>query len=132
MTNKLSEKERRFVDAYLGKAAGNGKQAAIAAGYSARSAEVTGSRLIRKANVVAELEKRRLSLVKASIADATERREIMTSMLRDKEGHPLARLKATDILNKMDGVYIQKHEHAGPGGQPIQVITGVPQPDGDR
>lgn len=49
MADELSPREAKFVDEYLVEP--NGKQAAIKAGYAAGSAEVTASRLIRKAKV---------------------------------------------------------------------------------
>ena len=49
MADELSSREAKFVDEYL--VDPNGKQAAIKAGYAPGSAEVTASRLIRKAKV---------------------------------------------------------------------------------
>lgn len=48
---KLTEKERRFVEAFLGKCAGNASAAAREAGYSGRSAHVLASRLLRKVKI---------------------------------------------------------------------------------
>lgn len=53
----LTEKQRRFVEAYV--LDPNGKKAAVAAGYSASGAEVTASKLLRHPKVSEELEKRR-------------------------------------------------------------------------
>lgn len=53
----LSPKEQLFIGEVL--AHGNATRAAIAAGYSVPSASVTGSKLLRKAKVAAELDKRR-------------------------------------------------------------------------
>lgn len=44
---------------------------------------------------------------------------------RDKKSLE-AYLGVTDRLHRVMGV-AQKHEHSGPNGQPIQVITGVPE-----
>lgn len=61
---KLTERQRRFVEAYM--VSGNAKQAAIAAGFSKndRTAEVEGSRQLRKAEVAAEVARRRERLAK--------------------------------------------------------------------
>lgn len=48
---KLSERERRFVDAYVGKAQGNASKAAEIAGYSAKSARRIGTRLSTRVHV---------------------------------------------------------------------------------
>ena len=60
----LNDRQQRFVEAYL--LDPNGKQAAIKAGYSARSAEMTASRLIRNAKVAREIERRRERLSEAT------------------------------------------------------------------
>lgn len=109
----LSPKERAFVVAYLGDAAGNASKASILAGYAPKSAAVTGSRLLRKANIAAHLAKTRADIECSAIADAAERREIVTALLRSGKENGLTRLKAADVLNKMDGLYIQKHQHEG-------------------
>ncbi|CUR73969.1 terminase small subunit [Achromobacter xylosoxidans] len=53
----LTDKQKRFVEAYL--LDPNGKKAAIAAGYSAKTAEVAASRLLRHVEVAAEINRRR-------------------------------------------------------------------------
>jgi phage terminase small subunit len=53
----LTDKQAKFVDAYLIEP--NGKKAAIAAGYSAATAEAAASRLLRHVGVAAELDRRR-------------------------------------------------------------------------
>lgn len=52
----MTPKQLRFVEEYLIDL--NATQAAIRAGYSKRSAEVTGARLLRNAKVIAALSKR--------------------------------------------------------------------------
>ncbi len=54
----LSEKERRFVEAYMGEAAGNGAEAARLAGYAISSARQTADRLMSKADIKAAISKR--------------------------------------------------------------------------
>lgn len=112
-TKKLTPKEAAFVRAYAGEAAGNGAKAAVLAGYAKNSAHVTGSRLLRKANIATALAKVVDAQTQSAVADAAERRELLTGMARSKDEHPVARLKAVDILNKMDGLYVQKHEVSG-------------------
>lgn len=57
----LNPRQEKFVAAYIANG-GNAKQAAIAAGYSAKTATVQGSRLLTDANVRAEINKRRAKL----------------------------------------------------------------------
>lgn len=53
---KLTPKQMRFVDEWL--IDFNGKQAAIRAGYSAKTAEATAARLLRNVKVQAEISRR--------------------------------------------------------------------------
>lgn len=129
LPKKLTERERRFVEAFVGEAAGNGAKAACLAGYAKGSAKVTASKLLTKANVRAALTNLQEKAARASIADAVERDEILSKLLRSDAANPLVRIKAISELNKCHGRHVTKHEHSGPGGTPIQVITGVPQPD---
>jgi phage terminase small subunit len=67
----VTEKERRFVEAYMGAAAGNAAKAAELAGYSPKSARHQASRLLTKRNVqdaIAERQARRESLSDVSAA----------------------------------------------------------------
>lgn len=108
---KLTEKERRFVLAYLGEAAGNGQKAAEMAGYAkGKGAAVTASRLLRKASVKATLANAHAKVALVGIADAAERREILSNILRSAGSNELARINAANVLNKMDGIYVQKHK----------------------
>jgi len=58
----LKESKHRFIDAYM-ENGGNGRQAAIQAGYSEKSAHTTAYRLLRDPEVMAELERRRSNVV---------------------------------------------------------------------
>lgn len=55
---KLTFKEQRFVDAYVGTAMGNASKAAIMAGYSERSAGELGRRLLKKVDIKAAISER--------------------------------------------------------------------------
>ena len=61
-------RQEAFCENYLSDP--NGKQAAIAAGYAARSAEVTGSRLLSNAKVAARIEELREERSKRTAIDA--------------------------------------------------------------
>jgi phage terminase small subunit len=103
----LTAKQARFVTEYL--VDGNGTQAAIRAGYSQRTANEQGSQLLAKLSIAEAVAEGQQALTRATIADAAERREVATAILRNTEEEANARLKAADVLNKMDGLYVQKH-----------------------
>ena len=77
---KLTPKQARFVEEYLVDA--NGTQAAIRAGYSKRSAKVTASQNLSKANVAAEIAKNRVArTVRTQITadDVVQRLQLLAS-----------------------------------------------------
>ncbi|MEL7445085.1 MAG: terminase small subunit [Pseudomonadota bacterium] len=39
---------------------------------------------------------------------------------------------ALDSIGKHLGMFVDKHEHSGPNGAPINVVSGVPRGDGDN
>lgn len=112
---KLTGKEQRFAAEYV--IDGDGANAARRAGYASSSAKVTACRLLKRADIQGAIAAQKtaianqpLTVLHGTIADATERREILSVLLRDRETHPIARLKAADILNRMDAIYVQKHD----------------------
>lgn len=54
-SKKLTAKEQRFIDAYLGNPERNATKAAIEAGYSKHTAGVMGSRLLKKVHIRARI-----------------------------------------------------------------------------
>ena len=90
----LSPKQRRFVDEYLVDL--NATQAAIRAGYSAKTAKQIGSRLLTNVDIAAAIEQ------------AMEARGTRTSVTADKVIKELARLGFSDMRRLMtwgpDGV----------------------------
>ena len=125
-TVKLTERVIKFIDAYAGPAQGDGKKAAILAGYSPKCAAVLACRYLKDGDVQAALVNRQREIANQTlieertseiqrqivavgkIADAAERRAVLSQMLLDKDFNPAARVKAADILNKMDGVYVKR------------------------
>ena len=81
----LTSKQKLFVSEYL--VDRNAKQAAIRAGYSAKTAEVQGSRLLSKAKVKALVEKKTAKLIEKTEMTAQRAMEevmaIATSNVRD-------------------------------------------------
>lgn len=183
----LTAQEARFVKAYVIEP--NGTKAALAAGFSEKSAHVLACRLLKRVKIQAEIVK-----AQAKVADVAEQKfEITTetllaelskigfSNMQDfmgitKDGDPYVdlskctreqlatlsefavedytegrgenardikrvkikhhdKLKAIELIAKLTGKFVDKHEHSGPDGQPIAhnitirlVRPGDPQP----
>lgn len=101
---------------------GNGTEAYKKAGYKVKSdnaAAVGAAKLLRKVKVQKRIEELRREMDSRKIMDAAERRELLTQFARDEETAKADRLKAMDLLNKMDGVYINKTQVSGADGAPL-------------
>lgn len=81
--SELTTKQERFVNEYIKDL--NATQAAIRAGYSAKTAGVQGSVLLKNPNVSAEVKKRLADIKSESIADAAEVLEYFTRVMRREE-----------------------------------------------
>ena len=101
---------------------GNGTEAYKKAGYKVKSdnaAAVGAAKLLRKAKVQQRIAELRNEMDSHKIMDAAERRELLTRFARDEDTGKADRLRAMDLLNKMDGVYINKTQISGVDGAPI-------------
>ena len=101
---------------------GNATEAYKNAGYKVRSDKVAGvcaAKLLGNARVQQRIAELRREMDSHKIMDAAERRELLTQFARDEETGKADRLKAMDLLNKMDGVYINKTQISGVDGAPI-------------
>lgn len=83
----LNPKQLIFIQEYL--KSGNGKQAAIAAGYSENSAESQASRMLRNDKVKQYLDKKEANLDRdlreIFVADAVKAYNVLLSIMEDPE-----------------------------------------------
>lgn len=126
---KLTEKQKRFCDEYLIDL--NATQAAIRAGYSAKTAGAIGTENLQKPNIKEYIEKRMEDKEKALIADQDEVLKYLTAVLRGesqsteiivegvgmgvsraktvmKEPSEKDRLKAAELLGKRYSLFTDK------------------------
>ena len=68
------------------------------------------SRLMADGKVRARLQELRDQMMKPSIMSAQERLEWLTNLINNEEEGTNEKLKAIDIMNKMQGEYVQKIE----------------------
>jgi phage terminase small subunit len=109
MARKLTEKQRRFVEAFLGPAQGNGTRAAQLAGVDRRSAATMAWKWLRKVEVQKALVARQERKEAVGAVTAAEREQIMGEVARDKTLDLTHRLKAVDMLNRCAGAYSMTH-----------------------
>lgn len=93
----MNPKQQAFVRAYLGSAHGNATKAAIAAGYSERSAHVQGCELLKHPKVREAIDKR---AEKADITAESILQELRSVAFAQVDLKGSDKLKALDLLGK--------------------------------
>lgn len=104
---KLTPKQQKFCEEYA--ASGNATQSAIAAGYSPKTAYSIGEENLRKPDIIAEIKRLSQRATKARIMKIEERKERLSKIAWNSFDEN-AVIRSIEALNKMDGLYIQKHE----------------------
>ena len=101
----LTEQNKLFVEEYLKLRCKNATQAAIAAGYSAKTASSQASMLLKHPEVAAYLKERKDEMSQALrgqfVFDALEAREAMYKILKDPDSRPVDVITvAKDFLDR--------------------------------
>lgn len=108
---KLNVRQKDFCEFYV--ASGNATEAAMKAGYSETYSKTRTNVLLQNVEICRYINELQEKTKTSRIMTAIERREFLTSMIKDGAVKDTDRLKALDILNKMDGEYTQKVEVNG-------------------
>ena len=103
---KLRPKQQAFVNAY----AGNATAAALAAGYSKKTAYSHGQRLLKNVEIQEAIKDREIKRMAPTIATRLERQEFWTSVLRSEDESMKDRLKAAELLGKSEGDFLERIE----------------------
>lgn len=106
----LNPKQEAFVNAYVSGGCKNGTQAAIDAGYAAKTARVTASKLLTLANIKNAIEARRQPAKEAAIVDAAfvfsklKETVLVNSHLIQKEGFegPMFNADGSPVMRQVD------------------------------
>ena len=104
----LNERQRRFVEYYMGEARGNATSAARLAGY--KQPQMQGSRLMKKDEVQTAIS----SLVEICPAAASRHdlQDFWTTVMYDPRVNINSRLKASELLAKSQGfLHAHSNEH---------------------
>lgn len=124
----MTRRERLFCQHYARAPSGTG--AAIAAGYSEKTARQIASRLLTKVYIrqyIAELSE---ELDSELIADARELRQTWTKIMRSEEASDRDRLKASELLAKSAGMFLARFEIESQRSDDL--IIYLPQLEGDE
>lgn len=118
MAGKLTAKQQRFVDAYDG----NATKAAIAAGYSPRSAYAVGQENMKKPVILAAIQARENERNAPLIMTREERQTMWSEIARDKGERTQDRLKASELLGKSEADFVERQEISGPDQGPVLIM----------
>ena len=104
MERKLTAKQRLFCDEYI--KSGNAKDAALKAGYSAKTAYSIGNENLNKPELKSYIDAKMAEIESHKIADAKEVLELYTRILRDEETEevPIATSKNVITVTKKPSI----------------------------
>lgn len=103
---KLTIKQQRFIDAYDG----NATAAAIAAGYSAKTAYSIGQENMKKPEIIEAIRQREANRRAQSIMTREERQVFWSETIRDGGQQTRDRLRASELLGRSEGDFIDRQE----------------------
>lgn len=108
----LTPKQEQFVQNII---QGMSQADAYRSAYSCKnmsdnSIYVNASKLVADTKVALRIKELREQLAKPSIMSAQERLEWLTELIKSEEESTTDKLRAADIMNKMQGEYVQKVE----------------------
>ena len=108
----LTAKQEKFVQCIV---EGKSQADAYRSAYSAKNMSNNAiyreaSLLMDNPNISQRVNELRSQVIKSTIMSAQERMEWLTKLIKNEEEGTSEKLKAIDIMNKMQGEYVQKVE----------------------
>lgn len=126
---EITEKQRRFANAYMGEAAGNATEAARLAGYGGSESALgkIGFDNLRNPKITKIIEE--LSRNDPLVATREERQRFWSAAMRGKEADGTEaenirwqdRIKASELLGKSQADFVERKEVTGKNGGPIEL-----------
>jgi phage terminase small subunit len=105
----LSKRQMAFVELYNG----NLEQTAIKAGYSVKAAKIAGIRNMKNDTVRYLIQQRQTKELKPQVFSRIERQIYWSDIMRDTEQDMKNRLKASELLARSEGDFLDRVEHTG-------------------
>ena len=116
--DKLSEKQKRFVDLWTGE---QGETARLA-GYS--DWRKAGNLCMKNANICQLIRAKRDAEIEPHIASRKERQKFWTETMLDQEVNIRDRLKSSELLGKSEGDFIDRiKDESGPKVIRVEAIS---------
>lgn len=102
----MTPKQKKFIELY----SGNATEAATLAGFSPKTAYSQGQRLLKNVEIVEQIRQRENKYISTIAADRQERQGFWTSLMRNPEERTSDRLKASELLAKSEGDFLERVE----------------------
>lgn len=116
----MNLRQKRFVDEYI--ITGNATESAITAGYSKKYAGTNADKLLKNTNIQDYIKERNKELDSEKIATMKEVKEFWTKLMRSHATEDKDALKASELIARTNGAFIDKVEHSG--GVAIEIAWG--------
>lgn len=126
MAELKSAKQEKFVQ---GLASGLSQRAAYRAAFPTsrkwkdNTVDARACELAKDSKIIVRLQELRDMATSEAIMSAKKRKEWLSALILNEEEETKDRLKAVDILNKMDGEYTEKVEVNGSVNNPFEGLT---------
>ena len=101
----MTPKQKLFCEYYCGEYFGNAYQAAIAAGYSPKTAKSAKQQIMEKHGVKKYLDELRHKETKKRIATVDDIKAFFTDIMNDTEQATKDRIRAAELLAKTAGAF---------------------------
>lgn len=117
--DELTVKQKRFVELYDG----NATEAAVKAGYSQKYANRIAAQLMNNEKIVGAIHNKENSRNSDEIMTREQRKLFWTAIIRDSSQSTKDRLRASELLAKSEGDFIERREISGKNGEPLSVAA---------
>jgi len=125
----FTTRQQRFIECY----SGNATQAAIQAGYSEKTARSAGQRLLTNVDIQSAIRSREEQRRAELIADREARQQFWTAIMWDESESMTARLKASELLAKSCGDFLERIDaHVTKSEPPIIQVVFTDEIDDDE
>ena len=116
----MNERQRKFAEYYA--AEPNATAAAVAAGYSQKTAYSQGQRLLKNVEVSKRIRELQDEAAESRIASITQIKALWCDLAFDKEQTTKDRLRASELFARSAGVFLPDPKEAGAGEAMIQIF----------
>ena len=111
---EITEKQKKFCDEYIISCNAREAYKKIYSSCKKETAiDASASRLLSNAKIIEYIKSKKIPIDKATIASMEEVREFWSNTMRSESNEPKDRLKASELIAKSNGAFLEKVEHSG-------------------